>query len=129
MATKEQATTEADAIDLIAEEFGDLEFVTVYEGIGETWDFKIHPVLIGVYMRKETTDVLKYGSKTEMEPRTVYTLKTSSGDLVAVWDSFALRRAFQDIPTNKVVRITYVGKNEIADTDKEVKDFLVEVAK
>ena len=129
MATEEPAITQSEAEELIANEFGNIEFVTVYEGIGETWDFKVSPVLVGVYMRSERTEMLKYGSKTETEMRDVYTIKTSSGILAAVWGSFALNRAFSTIETGKVVRITYTGKTEIDGTDKEVKDFVVEVAK
>ncbi len=129
MAKEQSETTESEAVTMIADAFGDLEFVTVYEGIGETWDFNINPVLIGTYMRSEQTEMLKYGSKTETELRDVYTIKTSSGDLAAVWGSFAINRAFKDIPTGKVVRITYTGKNQIGETDKDVKAFVIDVAK
>ncbi|HEY1646041.1 MAG TPA: hypothetical protein VGF75_06820 [Candidatus Saccharimonadales bacterium] len=129
MVTKAQTTTQSEAETLIEDAFPGVVFETVYEGIGETWDFKTHPVLVGVFMRREETEMLKYGSKTETEMRRVYTIKTASGDLAAVWDSFSLSRAFQDIEPQSVVRITYVGKNQIGDTDKEVKDFKVEVAK
>ena len=127
MVTKEQPSQKSTSEAVNSDPFAGVKFDTVYEGIGETWDFEIHPVLVGVYQRKSTSHMLKYGSKTEMEDRMVYTIKTASGDLAAVWESFALRAAFEDIPTGKVVRITYNGKDEIKDTDKEVKDFTVEV--
>jgi len=129
MAQRKPTIAEIKAAKLIQDEFAGAEFVTTYEGLGDTWDFTIQPVMIGIYQRREEVEMLKYGSKTELEMRKVYTFKISDGTLAAVWGSFSLERGLGDIEYGDIVRITYSGKSDIAGTDKTVKDFKIEVAK
>jgi hypothetical protein len=128
MVQKKDSNPDQEIDDIMAGEFADLNFAIVYEGLGENWDWNKQPVLMAKYMRSEVVNQLKFGSKTEYEDRKVYTLKSSSGQLVAVWGSINLNRAFLDISVGAMMRLTYTGKSEIGDAGREVKDFIVEVA-
>src|SRR5487761_2189984 len=122
MAPRTPTKDEIQAAKEIMDAFPGAEFITVYEGVGETWDFNKAPVFTGLYQRKESVEMLKYGSKTEMENRTVYTFTGADGTLYALWDSFSLRRGLSDAKAGELYRITYNGKEPIGNSDREVKD-------
>jgi len=124
---KDKALTELDT--MTDTEFDGMEFETVYEGLGETWDWSKSPVLVGKFIQSEEVNQLKYGSKTEYELRKVYTLRSSSGVLVSVWGSVNLDRGFAAIEVGQYLRLTYQGKNEYGDGKKMIKDFIIEAAK
>lgn len=130
MPPRKPTAAEVKAAEELMNQFSGATFVTTYEGLGETWDFNKNPVLLGIYQRHESVEMLKYGSRTEMEMRDAYTFKLGDGTLAVVWGSFSLNRGLSDIATGKLCRITYNGKEKFGKEgdDREVKDFKVEVA-
>lgn len=128
MAPRPPTPAELEAAEKMLAQFDGAVFETVYEGLGETWDFNKNPVMIGIYQNHDTTEMLKYGSKTETELRDVYTFKLADDSLAAVWGSYSINRGMKPVSPGKLVRLTYNGKSDINDGDRQVKDFKVEVA-
>lgn len=129
MPPRKPTAEEVKAAQMMQDVFASTEFETVYEGLGTTWDFTVHPVFVGYFQRYEETEQFKYGSKTEKEMRPVWTFKGPDGELYAIWGSFSLERGLRDVKFDDLVRITYNGKNTIGETNREVKDFKIEFAK
>lgn len=88
-------------------------------GFNPIHDFTKEATLIGAIVNVRE-------SKNEYKSK-VYDIKKEDGTVVAVWGSYQIDQAFENLQPNTVVKLEYIGKTEI-DGGKSVKNFRISKA-
>ena len=83
-------------------------------------DFKAHPILQGRVVEIRSTPQ-KRGKKTE-EVKILYVAESDTGEIVAVWESFALESLFAQVKKGDEIFLRFNGVKKMKGK-KTLKDF------
>jgi hypothetical protein len=106
----------------------DAGWETVVEPFGETYSFETPgDVLIGKFLGSKIVQTEDLNKPGEMRDQTVYDVEDDSGKRWSVWSSYNIDVGLGSVAVGNLVRIEYVGKVDIDNGRRSVKQFKIAV--